>query len=184
MTDSDGGAKTSIRVLGLVNAAAPLSLEQQRRTLMDAGCGYAFEVPEAAGSDKKVGDLLRRLGPGSRLVLTGLGALNRSIAECLWLAANLLEAGVEICIVDQHSARTLAPGHGVAHAMRMAAAFAGQAKARSSTASGRPSTGEVLSPIQVRFARKLYAAGESPRTIGQICRASPRAVMAAIERER
>lgn len=107
MTDSDGGAKTSIRVLGLVNAAAPLSLEQQRRTLMDAGCEYAFEVTEAAGSDKKVGDLLRRLGPGSRLVLTGLGALNRSIAECLWLAANLLEAGVEICIVDQHSARTL-----------------------------------------------------------------------------
>lgn len=143
-----------------------------------------FEVTGGAGSDKRIGDLLQRMGPESRLMMTGLAALNRSIPECLRLAANLLEAGVEICIVDQQGGQTLAPASGAAQAMRAAASFAGQAKARSTSTSGRPSTGEVLSPVQIRFARKLHASGESLRTISQICRASPNAVLAAIERGR
>lgn len=182
--DGEGGTTKTAKVLGLVNAAAPLSVKLQRRALEDAGCEMTFEVTGGAGSDKRIGDLLQRMGPGSRLMLTGLAALNRSVAECLRLAANLLEAGVEICIVDPLGGQTLTPGSAAAQAMRAAASFAGQARAQATSTNGRPSTGEVLSPVQVRFARKLYDAGESARTIGQICRASPNAVMAAVSRGR
>lgn len=184
MMDGQGPATKTAKVIGLVNPAAPLSVELQRRALADAGCEMAFEVTGGAGSDKRIGDLLQRMGAGSRLMLTGLAALNRSVAECLRLAASLLEAGVEICIVDPQGGQTLAPGFGAAQAMRIASSFAGQAKAQSTSTNGRPSTGEVLSPVQRRFARKLYQAGESVRTISQICRASPNAVIAVVDRER
>lgn len=184
MMDGEAGSKKAAKALGLVNAAAPLSVKLQRRALEDAGCEMTFEVTGGAGSDKRIGDLLQRMAPGSRLMVTGLGALNRSVSECLRLTANLLESGVEICIVDPLGGQTITPGSAAAQAMRAAASFAGQARAQATSTNGRPSTGEVLSPIQVRFARKLYEAGESPRTIGQICRVSPNAVLAAVTRGR
>ena len=179
--DSGQGSEKKALLIGLVHPAAPLSVGLQRTALSDAGCEMAFEVVGGVEGSRRVSDLLQRLGPGSRLFVTGLEAFNRPLAETLRVVAGLLDAGVEICVVDRLGGQTLAPGQPTAQALRAVAAFASNERARATSSGGRPSKGETLSKIQTQFARKLHQAGESPRTIGLICRVSPDAVAAALK---
>ena len=178
----DGGQTSDRKALlvGLLHPSAPLSVRLQRSALADAGCEMAFEITSGVEGSRRVNDLLQRLGPGSRLFVTGMEAFNRPLPETLRIAAGLLDAGVEICVVDRIGGHSLTPGPATAQALRAVAAFAAGEKSRATSAGGRPAKGESLSKVQAQFARKLYEAGESPRTIGLICRVSPDAVMEAV----
>lgn len=178
----DGERKSGKQALliGLVHPSAPLSVRLQAAALTDAGCEMVLEVAAGAEGSRSVSDLLQRLGPGSRIFLTGLEAINRPLPETLRVLAGLLDAGVEVCIVDQRGGQTLSPQPTTAQALRAVAMFASNERSRSTSAGGRPPKSQNLSKIQVQFARRLHASGESPRTIGLICRASPEAVLAAL----
>lgn len=182
MDGGQTGDRTAL-LIGLVHPSAPLSVGLQREALTEAGCQMAFEVMPGSDGTRRVNDLLQRLGAGSRIFVTGLEAFNRPLAETLRAVAGLLESGVEICVVDRRGGLTLSPGPATAQALRVAAAFASQDRSRSTSAGGRPARAGGLSKVQIQFARKLFEAGESPRTIGLICKASPDAVMAAIRED-
>ena len=169
---------------GLINTASLMPLERQRRLLEAAGCDFVFDVSSGSTAGGRVNDLLGRLGAGSQLFIVGIEAFNRGLPEALRILAGLAETGVEIRLVEPERTHAIEPTDSAISALRAVSAFALAERSRTTTVGGRPAGGTALSKVQLKFARQLYDAGESLRTIGLICRASPDTVWAAIDNGR
>lgn len=165
--------------LGIVlDGSRPAAASEQRDLLAARDCEViAHESRMTPQVRRRLDRLIRNLHRGDELVLADLAALERTTGELAQLLRNLFQVGVAVRLARAEGDDVLlAPDDSSVALVLALSEHEGRrtpverAYRRRRSEVGRPLE---LTKHQIEYARKLYADGASPRSIGLIFQATP-----------
>ena len=155
------------------------SLDQQAEAVSHAACDeLKVERGSETASERRVHQFIRSLGKNDEVIVAALGVLGRTSGRCAVAIRQLFEQGAFVTVFDARGVSVTFRGE--REALELALLLAGYETAIPSRPLVRGPAAEKpepetlqLSKYQLAYARKLYAQGESLRSIGLLFRAPP-----------
>lgn len=152
--------------------------EVQRGLLTERACDViAHEARMTPDARRRISRLIHGLRRGDELAVAGLDVFDRTTGDLVVLLRNLFQVGVTLRLVASDEDDAVLPPDD--SALTIASALAEhEARRAMSEKAVRRRRGESgrrlgLTNHQIEYARKLYAEGASPRSIGLIFQATP-----------
>lgn len=173
------GAGCGFLRLGIVRDAYFLPpVTEQRDAIVAAGCD---DIREDTGSDfvadRRIQRLLFQLSPGDEAVVFALGVISRPQGRVAHVLRDLLEAGVTLRIARPNEQKVLDSDPSAVEVISLLAEHERERGAAQRKSVHHGGSRNALSKYQVEYARKMYADGESLRSIGLLFQLSPNHVL-------